>query len=80
MKPKEITSDTPTAEQLRKILKHLRKGKTINTAQAFRWWGITRLPARIYDLKQRGFLIEHDPNSKRPGPMKDYRLVEGGKR
>ena len=39
------------------ILNHLRKHKTITTLEAFELYGITRLSARIYNLRESGFKI-----------------------
>lgn len=48
------------------ILNHLRKYKTITTLEAFELYGITRLPSRIFDLRESGFKIgliwEHGTN------------------
>ena len=39
------------------ILNHLQKHKTITTLEAFELYGITRLSARIYDLRESGIKI-----------------------
>lgn len=39
------------------ILNHLSKYKTITTIQAFELYGITRLPSRIFDLRESGHKI-----------------------
>ena len=48
------------------ILNHLRKYKTITTLEAFELHGITRLPSRIFDLRESGIKIgliwEHGTN------------------
>lgn len=43
-------------EQL--ILKHLRRHKFISSFKAFELYGITRLSARIYNLRQDGYDIQ----------------------
>lgn len=47
-----------TRSQSLNILRHLQSGKSINPLQALTQYGCFRLSARIYDLKQRGYLIE----------------------
>lgn len=39
------------------ILAHLQRGQTITHAEAFELYGIARLGARIYDLKEEGHAI-----------------------
>lgn len=39
------------------ILHHLQKNKSITTLEAFELYGITRLSARIYDLRESGHKI-----------------------
>lgn len=39
------------------ILNHLRKYKGITSMQAFTVYGITRLSARIHDLREEGYEI-----------------------
>jgi len=41
-----------------RLLKHLQKGLSITPLAALRLFGIMRLAARIYDLKQQGYDIE----------------------
>ena len=43
--------------QIERVLMHLRKYKAITTKQAYDLYGITRLGARIYDLKELGYDI-----------------------
>ena len=40
------------------ILKHLQSGKSITSLLAFTLYGILRLSARIWDLRQAGYAIE----------------------
>lgn len=43
--------------QAEKIYKHMQKGKGITSMEAINLYGITRLSAKIYDLKHEGFNI-----------------------
>ena len=43
--------------QTKKIFDHLEKGKGITSMEAINLYGITRLSAKIYDLKKAGFNI-----------------------
>ncbi len=45
----------------KRVLDYLESGNTITTLNAFNELGITRLAARIYELKEEG----HDVKSKR---------------
>jgi len=47
--------------QAERVLDYLESGNTITTLNAFNELGITRLAARIYELKEEG----HDVKSKR---------------
>lgn len=44
--------------QCDKVLRHIRTFGSITTAEAFNEYAITRLPARIADLKDRGIRIK----------------------
>ena len=46
-----------TDAQTQLILRHLTKHKTITTHQAYDLYGITRLPSRIFDLREMGHKI-----------------------
>ena len=48
-------------KQAKRVLDYLESGNTITTLNAFNELGITRLAARIYELKEEG----HDVKSKR---------------
>lgn len=39
------------------VLSHMTKHKTTTSIEAFELYGITRLSARIYDLRERGHKI-----------------------
>lgn len=46
-----------TESQNQMVLSHMTKHKTITSIEAFECYGITRLSARIYDLRERGHKI-----------------------
>ena len=63
------------------ILKHLKTHRGITSADAFSKYGITRLSARIYDLRDRGFKIincNREAVDRRGKKTKfvEYRLVK----
>ena len=47
-----------SASQCVEVMRYLKTGARITSAEAFRLWGITRLAARVYELRQRGEPIE----------------------
>ena len=46
------------------ILKHLKGKGSITTLEAFNLYGVTRLSARIYDLRKHGYCIRNDIQEK----------------
>lgn len=46
-----------TESQNKMILAHMLKHKSITSMQAFELFGVTRLSARIYDLREQGHKI-----------------------
>ena len=63
------------------ILKHLQTHRGITAAESFSIYGITRLSARIWDLRERGFHIvncERESVDRRGKKVKfvEYRLVK----
>lgn len=54
--------------QTEKVLKYMQERGSITTMDAFRELGITRLSARIYDLKHEGHTIRESSQS---GKTKD---------
>ncbi len=48
---------TTEASQASRILEYMRAGNSITPLDALRLFGCMRLGARIYDLKQRGYVI-----------------------
>lgn len=48
---------TVTETQNSRVLRHLEAGKAITPLEALEKWGIFRLGARVWDLKQMGYRI-----------------------
>lgn len=70
-----------TNTQNRMILDHLRKEKTITPLEALRLYGVFRLSARIFDLKDAGHVIATNiikvgNEGKR---VAEYRLLKAAK-
>lgn len=55
--------------QFERILRHLKAGRAITPAQAWRRYGCMRLSARIYDLKRAGHNIRTEPHTVRDGTI-----------
>lgn len=53
--------------QNEKVLAYLREYGSISSMEAFRVLGITRLSARIYELRERGYMIDNKPIRKKNG-------------
>jgi len=49
-----------STSQAAEVLRFLKAGGRITTMEAFTRWGITRLAARVYELRQRGEPIRSD--------------------
>lgn len=47
-----------SASQCVEVLHYLKSGARITSGEAIQRWGITRLAARVYELRQRGWPIE----------------------
>jgi len=65
--------------QINSILVHLKEHGEITSMQAFKLYGCTRLSARIYDLRKRGYVIDSVTTSgfnryKRPVTYSTYVL------
>lgn len=43
--------------QEQKILDFLKTGKELTSDKAYVKWGVSRLPARIFDLREKGYTI-----------------------
>ena len=61
--------------QCKKILKYLQEGHSITQIEATRMWDITRLAARISDLKKRGYDIVSEEVGKGFGRYVRYHLA-----
>jgi hypothetical protein len=46
--------------QCDRVIDWVKKHGSINQWQAWDFLGISKLPSRIYDLKQRGYKIKHE--------------------
>ena len=53
--------------QCEKVLKHMREHGSISTIEAFTEYGITRLSARVWDLRNDGVEIESEMVTKKRG-------------
>lgn len=51
-----MTNSKPT--QVDRVIDYMKKFGSITTLDAFRDLGITRLSARIYEVKDRGYLVK----------------------
>ena len=61
--------------QNQEVLEHLKKGNKLSSGTAFYLFRITRLSARIYDLRAEGYNIVGEwvkRRSKRSGKMTRY--------
>ena len=47
-----------TQEQM--ILQHLKDYETITSWEAIQWYGVTRLSAKIYNLRKQGYKISNE--------------------
>ena len=75
---------TKPMTQKEQVLKHMRKYGSISTWEAFGWYKITRLSARIADLEADGYQIKHTPEvckllSGRTTTITRYSLKRGKK-
>lgn len=67
--------------QNKRLIRHLIEHKKITSLEAINRFGITRLSARIYDLKQQGYIFECKPIivKNRYGEkvrVTEYKLIE----
>ena len=44
-----------------KVLDYMKKHGSITTMEAFTHFGITRLSARVFELREKGYMIDSDP-------------------
>lgn len=62
--------------QNEKVLKHLQTHKSITSIEAINLYGITRLAARISDLRAMGHRIAKEEIFKKSVHFSIYRLME----
>lgn len=67
--------------QTNRLLAYLKQFKSITTWEAFQELGITRLSARIYEIKERGYLIKTENITSKnrfgdPVHYNKYSLIE----
>lgn len=55
--PNSIADDLRLKPQARKILSHLKQGRTISPLEAQTVYGVFRLAASIYEIRQAGYRI-----------------------
>jgi hypothetical protein len=55
-----MTTYTKIKSQADRVLDHLKEGHTITSPEAIRFMGITRISARIWELKKQGHQIVRD--------------------
>lgn len=66
--------------QNRKILAHLKKGRTLTPLDALSRFGCLRLGARVYDLRTAGHNIKKRSRRIKPGTIvAEYYLPKGEK-
>ena len=61
--------------QLEKVLSHLKRGKQLTVSEALSRYGVQRLAARIYDLRQEGFIIYTNDKKLKGGPNRGKRVT-----
>lgn len=54
-----------TITQKQMVLNHMDKYGKITSMEAFEMYGITRLAARVHDLKSAGYTIDSESKSKK---------------
>ena len=70
--------------QANRLLDYLKKSGSITTWEAFKELGITRLSARIFEIKERGYLIKTESITgknklREPIHYNKYSLIEENK-
>ena len=58
-----------------KVLNHLKKGKTLTGAQAWKLFGLYRLSSVIYNLRGKGYTIDCEMIKRGEDEYGRYRLV-----
>lgn len=66
--------------QCEKVLDYMREKGSISSMEAFGYLRITRLSARIWDLRHQGYVIESVPTQGMSGTYDKYVLKEDTKK
>lgn len=61
-----------------KILQYLQKGNKITTLEASYMFGCLRLSGRIYDLRQKGYIINSQMVVRSGKRVSEYSLIKKG--
>ena len=67
------TKETQTQKEA--ILRHLQSGKTITPLEALNLYGCFRLGARIWDLRDEGYVIRSENVKQGKKTFSSYKLV-----
>jgi hypothetical protein len=65
--PTPLASVLQLKPQTRTVLAHLESGDSISPLEAWAVYGISRLAARIYDLRKAGYEIERELRRDKAG-------------
>ena len=66
---------TQTQTQKEAILRHLQSGKTITPLEALNLYGCFRLGARIWDLRDEGYVIRSENVKQGKKTFASYKLI-----
>ena len=69
------TMETQTQTQKEAILRHLQSGKTITPLEALNLYGCYRLGARIWDLRDEGYVIRSESVRQGKKTFSSYKLI-----
>ncbi len=67
--------ETQTQTQKEAILRHLQSGKTITPLEALNLYGCFRLGARIWDLRNEGYVIRSERVKQGKKTFSSYKLI-----
>lgn len=67
------TKETQTQKEA--ILRHLQSGKTITPLEALNLYGCFRLSARIWDLRNEGYVIRSENVKQGKKTFSSYKLI-----
>ena len=67
--------ETQTQTQKEAILRHLQSGKTITPLEALNLYGCFRLGARIWDLRNEGYVIRSESVKQGKKTFSSYNLI-----